>query len=289
MRGWLLSTMALADGRDRERRARMARRSLPVAVPKTLTLLALVGAAFVLAPGCSTPSSPNGSTTKAGDAVALEGGASLLFEDGGALDVHRDTIEGIVKDTVSAVRALLPTSSRGVNIRILAGTSSVIPEIGMGGFTASTNEIRLTFDPDSTVLREALPMELFPLLAHELHHVARFRAIGYNSNLLDAMVTEGIADQFSIEVAGIDPPIWSTALSNADLATWSAIARVHWYDNPWNHDAWFFGADPSIPRWTGYSIGFDLTRTFLRAHPDRHPSELYAEPTRSFIPADGTS
>jgi uncharacterized protein YjaZ len=251
-----------------------------------LSLLPLAGAAFLSALGCSTPSGPNDSASKPSPAVALEGGASLLFEDGGALDVHRDAIERIVKDTVSAVRALLPTSTGGVTIRVLTGTSSVIPEIGMGGFTASTNEIQLTFDPGSTVLPGALPTELFPLLAHELHHVARFRAIGYNASLLDAMVTEGLADQFSIEVAGIAPPIWSTALSDADLAAWSGIAREHWYDNPWNHDAWFFGADPSIPRWAGYSIGFDLTRAFLRAHPDRLPSQLSGEPAGSFIPTD---
>ncbi len=198
----------------------MARRSLPVARPRRPPLLTVAGAAFVSALACSTPSGPNDSTSKpVAVAVALEGGAGLLFEDGGSLDVHRDAIERIVQDAVSAVRALLPTSTGGVTIRVLAGTSSVIPEIGMGGFTASTNEIQLTFDPGSTVLPGALPTELFPLLAHELHHIARFRVVGYNASLLDAMVTEGLADQFSIEVAGIDPSIWSTALSDADLAT----------------------------------------------------------------------
>lgn len=194
-----------------------------------------------------------------------------------------------MKDTVSAVRALLPASTSGVTIRILAGTSSVIPEIGMGGFTASTSEIRLTFDPASAALPGVLPTELFPLLAHELHHVARFRAIGFNSNLLDAMITEGLADQFSIEVAGIHPPMWSTALTEAELETWSAIAREHWFDSPWNHDAWFFGTDPNVPRWAGYSIGFDLTSKFLRGHPDRFPSQLHGEPSSAFIPTDGPS
>jgi uncharacterized protein YjaZ len=233
--------------------------------------------------GCSTPSSPRSSGSNA-RALSLEGGASLVFEDGGALDVHRDAIETIVRETVSAVRALLPSSTSGLTIRVVSGTSSVIPEIGMGGFTTSTDEIQLTFQPGSAVLSAALPTELFPLLAHEMHHVARFRAIGHNDNLLGAMVSEGLADQFAIEVAGIGPPIWSTALTDAELATWSAIAREHWFDNPWNHDAWFFGADPNIPRWAGYSIGFDLTRSFLRAHPGRLPSELHGEPATSFIP-----
>jgi uncharacterized protein YjaZ len=260
---------------------------MPLArVPRTALVL-LAGWAFLFPVGCSTPSSQDDSHANSGPAIGLEGGISLVFEDGGSLDAHRTTIERIVKDTVSAVRGLLPVN--GVTIQILSGTASVIPEIGMGGFTASTDEIRLTFNPDSTVLPGTLPTELFPLLAHEMHHVARFRTIGYNTSLLDAMVTEGLADQFSVEIADIDPPMWSQALSAAELVTWTAIAREHWLEPTWNHDAWFFGADPSIPRWAGYSIGYEIARTFLSAHPDRRPSQLYGEPARAFLPPDTPS
>jgi uncharacterized protein YjaZ len=263
----------------------MGRRSLPITeMLRPRSAFALVVA--VLGPfGCSTPSGVDQSNANP-PAVALEGAASLLFEDGGRLDAHRGTIEAIVKETISKVRALVPSSTNGLTIRVLAGTSTVIPEIGMGGFTPSTSEIRLTFDPDSALLPQALPRELFPLLSHELHHVARFRAIGYNSNLLDALIAEGLADQFAIEVAGIDPPLWSVALTGEELDLWYARAREHWLDNPWNHDAWFFGADPDIPRWAGYSIGFEMTGRFLKAHPDGLPSQLYGEPSRSFIPPD---
>jgi uncharacterized protein YjaZ len=118
-----------------------------------------------------------------------------------------------------------------------------------------------------------------------MHHVMRFRTAGFDSNLLGAMVTEGLADQFAIEVAGIDPPIWATALDPEELTIWSERARAQWLDSPYNHDAWFFGTGGEIPRWAGYSIGFELTRVYLLANPDRRPSQLYGFAPSAFVPA----
>jgi hypothetical protein len=233
------------------------------------------------ASACSTPSDPAGLDR---DAVALEGGSALVFEDGGRLDPHRSTIERVVRESVTAVRPLIAVD--GVTIRISAGTSFVIPEIGIGGRTNGARDIQIAVDPGSDVMPRSLTTELFPLLAHEMHHAMRFRTVGYGDSLLEAMVSEGLADQFSIEAAGVDPPIWSKALSGDELALWSARARELWLESPYDHDAWFFGTR-EIPRWAGYSIGFELTRRFLLANPSRRPSELASEPAVSFIPPEG--
>jgi uncharacterized protein YjaZ len=237
--------------------------------------------AFLTVWGCSSPSSPETPDDPPG--IGLEGGSALVFEDGGLLDGERDEIVRVIQETVSAVRRLMDVT--GVTIRVDAGTSYVIPEIGLGGRTNGTGEILIVVNPDSPAFPESLSAELFPLLAHEMHHVMRFRAAGFDSNLLGAMVTEGLADQFAIEVAGIDPPIWATALDAMELEIWSEQARAHWFDSPYNHDAWFFGTGGEIPRWAGYSIGFELTRVYLLANPDRPPSQLYGFAASAFIPA----
>jgi uncharacterized protein YjaZ len=230
------------------------------------------------ATACSTPSRNDPPADR--PAIALDRGSSLVFEDGGALDAYRDAIVGEVRETVTAVRRLMEVE--GVTVRVDAGTDSVIPEIGLGGRTIGTGVIRLVVNPDSPRVPASISTELFPLLAHEMHHVARSRSVGYGSNLLEAMVSEGLADQFAIEVAGIDPPMWSTALGGADLELWSARAKEEWYDTGYSHDAWFFGTGGQIPRWAGYAIGFDMTRDFLLANPDRKPSQLFSEPAVSF-------
>ena len=236
------------------------------------------GATLALLSACSGPSSSSDTPTLT---VPLAGGSTLVFEDGGRLAEQRPTIERVVNDTLAAARSRIPLD--GITIRVEAGGSLVIPEIGIGG-RADAGTIQLALDPGSPVLPRSLDEELFPLLAHEMHHVARLRTAGFPSNLLQAMVLEGLADHFSIEVAGIDPPIWASALTEAELTTWTERARAVWLDGGYDHDAWFFGTAPPIPRWAGYTIGFDLVRDFLRKNPSRLPSDLYAEPAVSFVP-----
>jgi uncharacterized protein YjaZ len=178
------------------------------------------------------------------------------------------------------VLAHLPVN--GVTVIARAGTATVIPEIGIGG-RADGGTVRLTFAPDSPVLADTLEVELFPLLAHELHHVARSRTVGYGNDLLGAMVSEGLADQFSVEIVGIDPPLWSRALTDEQLATWGAQAEKQWFDNGYDHDAWFFGTGAAIPRWAGYSIGFAITGEFLAADPSRSAAGLFDQPATSFV------
>jgi uncharacterized protein YjaZ len=242
-------------------------------------LLALTALLSIAA--CDTPSDAGGADDLA--AVALEGTNVLVFEDGGRLDAVREAIARVVRDAVSRVRGLMPVT--GVTIRVSAGTSYVIPEIGIGGRTHGPFDIQIVLDPGSAVLTQSIETELFPLLGHEMHHAMRFRTVGYGDNLLESMVSEGLADQFAVEVAGIDPPLWSKALSGADLVLWSARAREQWFDQGYDYEAWFFGTR-EIPRWAGYSIGFDLTGRFLRADPARRASGLVGEPAESFIPPD---
>jgi hypothetical protein len=178
---------------------------------------------------------------------------------------------------VAAVRSLLPLD--GITILISTGTETVIPELGIGGRDDPghhPNGLRRGFAGSRSFAGEGA------LSVASARDAPRF-PVGFSSNLLEAMMTEGLADQFSVEVAGIDPPLWSSALSGEGLETWSLRARAEWFNRSYNHDAWFFGAAPPIPRWAGYTIGFELVGEFLRSHPSRRPSDLFAEPAGAFI------
>jgi len=213
--------------------------------------------------------------------VPLAGSSALVFSDAAAIAPYRPRIEQIVRDTVTSARALIPLDGITVIVGTGASLANVIPEIGFGG-RADGGTVHLAFDPESPVLAANLDTELFPLLAHELHHVARMRAVGYGDNLLGAMVSEGLADQFAIELAGVDPPIWSTALTSQQIATWSTTAQQQWLNANYDHASWFFG-NGEIPRWTGYTLGFELTSAYLERNPGRRASDLANEPATSFI------
>ena len=105
----------------------------------------------------------------------LEGGSTLVFQDGGRLDGQRAKIEGVVKETLSAVRPLIPLD--GITILVEAGTGLVIPEIGIGG-RADAGTIRLALNPNFPALAASLDTELLPALRNVIIvlEMIRFRS-----------------------------------------------------------------------------------------------------------------
>lgn len=214
--------------------------------------------------------------------VLLEPDICLVFGSGAQLEAEEDNIETIIRESLIDINTLMPLDP--VLIRIVTDPNLVIPEIGVGGYNPSTDEVLLSINPDFPDLASALQTELPAQLAHELHHAQRRRSVGYGSTLLEACVSEGLADAFSIEVTGIAPPIWSTALQDDTLQHWIDVASESWNEQGYGHSDWFLGANPSIPRWAGYAIGFELVRNYLLAHPELQPSDLVGERAESFLP-----
>jgi hypothetical protein len=193
------------------------------------------------------------------DAMSLPGGSTLVFQDGSAFGEHRAGVERLMRETFDAARARIPLN--GVTIIARHSLEYVIPEIGFGG-RASAGTVWIDFDTDGRTWVEAVDTWLGPVLAHELHHVARFRAVGLYGNLLEAMVGEGAADRFLVEL--------------------TSIAEQQWFESGYDHAAWFFGAGAAIPRWAGYTIGFEIVGAHLEAT-SRSAADLYAEPARNFV------
>ena len=238
-----------------------------------------LAAAIVLIEACSDPASSE--QCGGAEAITLDGGSCLVFLDDGQLDAHRSLIEETVITTVITVRELIPVDR--TELRILAGSENAIPEIGIGGRAFDGTRVDMTLDPASPELGASLPTELSSQLAHELHHIARMRTVGYGADLLGALVSEGLADHFSVEVLGTDPPLWSMAITGAELEMWIAEAEAEWFNGNYDHGAWFLGQSSTIPRWAGYSIGYELVRIFRDANPRVLASDLYDEPATSFI------
>ena len=241
------------------------------------TLLMLLGC-FILVAGCTDDNESCDAS-----AIQITGeGICLVFEHQGLSTSQRTTIENKVVSGMTTINNLM--SIDNVLIRIVENSSFVIPEIGLGGYNPSEGEVILAIDINFNDLNTSLEEEFIPMLAHEIHHAKRRRSVGYGNTLLQAVVSEGLADHFSMEVAGIDPPIWSVAVTGTDLQNWIDVADDTWHDTPYDHNGWFFGTDTNIPRWTGYSIGYELVKNYLASHPDQLPSMLHNESADSFEP-----
>lgn len=228
--------------------------------------------------------------TKPEEIQSCEASYTLLAENRICMEIeHADlsveqisSIEEIMTRGITSIHALMPIDS--LLVRIVDNPSMIIPEIGIGGFNPDEQEVIIAIDVGFNAIDQSLEEELIPMLAHEIHHAKRRRSVGYGHTLLEASVSEGLADHFSIEVTGIEPPLWSVALAEAELQAWTDTASTTWNQPGYDHYAWFFGTDQRIPRWAGYSIGFELVNRYVSTHPTARASLLHNEPANSFVP-----
>jgi len=142
----------------------------------------------------------------------------------------------------------------------------------------------INLDPDDWAFRRSFDAGEFKrLVAHEFHHCLRHAGAGYGRTLGEAMVSEGLADYFMIEVLGGEPPIWCSALHSDDWFNTLQGASKELASNRYNHFQWFYGRDSVWPRWAGYTIGFQLVEHYLADHPDMLPSRMASMPGQVII------
>ncbi len=209
--------------------------------------------------GCTEPGPehPRSDEPKPGPAIRV------VVDDEAARAAARIGIDldGAVADALHVVRRQidLPVTTISVVVR----PEEVIPEVGIGGETDHLGDVHLYVDPNRDDFFGALRVWLEPMLAHEAHHAARtVDGPGYGDSLVEAIVSEGLADVYSEEGFPDTPALpWTQALERSEICPWwrRAVRDRGAYD----HDAWFFGTGRP-PRWTGYALGYTLVRRYLR-------------------------
>lgn len=192
--------------------------------------------------------------------------------------------EGEIADTASRsiklVAKKIPLGS--VDVVFYENPDWAIPEIGIGAHTVTSNAIFVFLDPKHPHFKRNISEQIGRTVAHELYHTARWKFAGHN--LLSALIFEGLADHFDIEVFKMEPQIWDRALTSKELKVFSKMAKAHYKDTKYDHDDWFFGSkDKKIPHWAGYTIGFNLVADYLERNPGVLPSGLYKVDCAKFV------
>ena len=188
----------------------------------------------------------------------------------------------IVEEALAKAKSIFNVED--VSVEINEDPDQVIPETGVGGFTPDSHTIFVYYDSTNQNLKEKLQQEIKSTVTHEFHHAIRNRIFNWKEDtLLGAMITEGLADHFDIEVNGGQPKPWSIALNDDELEKVKGTATPEFNSREYNHDDWFFGSESrNIPKWAGYAIGFKLVGDYLKKI-DKKASELVVEPASSFI------
>lgn len=177
-----------------------------------------------------------------------------------------------------------------IDVVIQRLTGETIPELGLAGFSLRRSCMAITLDPDNPHFEASLQAGQFTRsLTHEFHHCLRSGRVGYGTTLAEALVSEGLADQFDREINGGDGQMWNHALRPKQWPAllWraeEALPQPH-YD----HHAWFFGNgqrdDPigHVPRWAGYTIGYHLVEAYMNATPEAKPSRMAGTPAAEIV------
>jgi len=172
-----------------------------------------------------------------------------------------------------------------VEIRVMVFPERTLPSKGMSGAAPNAEQIYILLDPDHPRLATSLSEEMVATLAHEYHHTSRKRTARFSSNLFEAIVSEGLAEHFVMEVTGAPPP-WAEPVDEDLFAHWRVEAEKDWFNPEYDYLAWFIGLNSDIPRGTGYEIGRRLIGEYLDAHPGERASALYGAPAEVFLPRE---
>lgn len=200
-----------------------------------------------------------------------------------ALGVFDLVSKHIEEEFVKSLRRISDTLTiSDVDVVLYNNPKGVIAEVGIGGYSPNGHLMFLYLDATSSALKRTIQEQLKRTLAHELHHCIRWRNPGYGKTLLEALVSEGLADHFDLEVNGGSPQPWCTALHGKEVATFFKRAEREYNAKDLNHRAWFFGTD-SIPRWAGYTLGYQLVGAYLKEHPDQTAASLVTASAQTFI------
>ena len=114
-----------------------------IIIPRRLwTRIELFVGIILLASACSSAGQNEGC-----DGILIPSNNCLVFE--GEPGSDQAVIEQVVRQTLSSVNAVMPIDD--VQINVIVDPVKTIPELGIGGFTASGQEIRLFVDPTSPV------------------------------------------------------------------------------------------------------------------------------------------
>ncbi|MEE2700754.1 MAG: DUF2268 domain-containing putative Zn-dependent protease [Chloroflexota bacterium] len=203
----------------------------------------------------------------------------------------------LAEETLQRCTQLLPQPDLAAQLIILPGDeqSNVLnmQMNGVMGVTLGTHSTLVFIWPSGS-----WQSSLAYTIAHEYVHLVRncvfpktasggkiiFEQTGEPETLLDAMVTEGIADAFALQLYPNAQALSQLALSTADqLSTWPKIRRRLHNSDMVDIRRFLVGDNDRIPLWIGYATGYSIVRQYMNQHPTIYPNALVRMSARTIF------
>ena len=189
----------------------------------------------------------------------------------------RTALTGVMPETRAAAREAVAAAEDHTPLPrfdlVIRTGDEVMTGWGIGGCAPAPGQIQITLDP-----ARFAPEPFIRTLVHELHHLIRWDGPGYGKSLGEALVSEGLAGHFVLQVLGGAPDPWDLVAPSEGLMR---RASNEWSRRDYDHSEWFFGKG-SVRRWSGYGLGHRLIAEYLAQHPQENPVTLATAPVDRF-------
>lgn len=189
----------------------------------------------------------------------------------------RKALNSVMPETRAAAREAIAAVEEHVALPrfdlIIRAGDEVVQGWAVGGYAPAPGHIQITVEPSRFA-----PEPFIRTLVHELHHLVRWDGPGYGKSLGEALVSEGLAGHFVLQVLGGSPDPWDAVAPSESLVR---QAQNEWARRDYDHAEWFFGKG-KIRRWSGYGLGHRLVAEYLAQNPKENAVTLAAAPSDRF-------
>jgi uncharacterized protein YjaZ len=185
-----------------------------------------------------------------------------LLDASNRFQQHRDQLLEIGQQTAARVQEMMPIEQ--VNVVLCFNPLGVAAETGIGGFAPSNDTVFIYLSPKASSFTESLEHQFPATIAHELHHAIRWNNPGYGQTLIEAFVSEGLAQAFEIPFLDGQSPVLSHLEEPQRLNELLELARLEYHQDLSIYHEWFGGYNArNIPRNAGYALGFEIVKRYL--------------------------
>lgn len=189
----------------------------------------------------------------------------------------RNALTGVMPETRAALQQAVAAAQDHISLPrfdlVVRAGDDVVQGWAVGGHAPGPGQIQLTLDP-----QRFDPQPVIRTLIHEFHHLLRWDGPGYGKTLGEALVSEGLAGHFVLQVLGGKPDPWDAVNPSEGLAR---RAANEWSRLGYDHAEWFFGKG-KVRRWSGYGLGHRLIAEYLSQNPQDDAVTLAAAPVDRF-------
>jgi len=140
-------------------------------------------------------------------------------------------------------------------------------ESGILGCVSTPYVIDVLLDTDREDLSDIINNELTAVIAHELHHAIRSSFGVQEKNLLQTLISEGLACHFETKFSN---GVSSSFFADVKKHEWRDLySKMHTNlkDSDFNYSVYFGGKDTSkFPNRAGYWVGFNLVSEYINKY-----------------------